>query len=64
VTDYMVEGLVKKRAELAGEMLRTQERLAQYARDLETLDNALKLVAPDLDIPEVVPPSWTGWRRS
>jgi len=51
----MVEGLVKKRAELAGEMLRTQERLAQYARDLETLDNALKLVAPDLDIPAIAP---------
>lgn len=55
MTDYMVEGLVKKRAELAGEMLRTQERLAQYARDLETLDNALKLVAPDLDIPAIAP---------
>ena len=44
-----------QRAELAGEMLRPQERLAQYARDLETLDAALNLVAPDLDIPGIAP---------
>ena len=51
----MVDGLVKKRAELAGEMLRTQGRLGQLAKDLETLDAALKLVAPDLDIPGIAP---------
>jgi hypothetical protein len=55
MTDYMVEGLVKKRAELAGEMLRLQEALARHAKDLETLDAALKLVAPDLDIPGIAP---------
>ncbi len=36
-----MEGLVKKRAEPAGGMLRTQERLASLARNLETLDNAI-----------------------
>lgn len=51
----MVTGLVKRRAELAGEMKRTQDALAQMARDLETLDAALKLVAPDLDIPAIAP---------
>lgn len=55
MTDYMVTGLVKRRAELAGEMLRTQEALGQMARDLETLDAAIKLVAPDLDIPAIAP---------
>jgi len=55
MTDYMVTGLVKKRAALAGEMLRTQAALSQMARDLETLDAALKLVAPDLDIPAIAP---------
>lgn len=55
MTDYLVEGLVKKRAKIAGEMLDLQERLAQMARDLETLDAALKLVAPDLDIPAIAP---------
>ncbi|MEO1921611.1 MAG: hypothetical protein ABGW84_06970 [Sphingomonadaceae bacterium] len=55
MTDYMVEGLVKRRAKLAGEMKATQASLAQMARDLETLDNAIKLVAPDLDIPAIAP---------
>jgi hypothetical protein len=55
MTDYMVTGLVKRRAELAGEMRRTQDALAQMARDLETLDAAIKLVAPDLDIPAIAP---------
>src|SRR5688572_21490161 len=51
----MVEGLVKKRAAVAGEMLAMQERLGKLAKDLETLDAALKLVAPDLDIPAIAP---------
>ena len=51
----MVEGLVKRRAALAGEMKAAQARMAQMARDLETLDNAIKLVAPDLDIPAIAP---------
>lgn len=55
MTDYMVEGLVKKRAALAGEMKRTQEALSRMARDLETLDNAIKVVAPELDIPAIAP---------
>ena len=55
MTDYMVTGLVKRRAELAGEMKRTQAALSQMARDLETLDAAIKLVAPELDIPSIAP---------
>ena len=55
MTDYMVEGLVKRRAALAGEMKRAQASLAQMARDLETLDGALRIVAPDLDIPAIAP---------
>ncbi len=51
----MITGLVKRRATLAGEMLRTQAALGQMVRDLETLDAALKLVAPDLDIPAIAP---------
>ena len=51
----MVEGLIKRRAALAGEMKRAQAALSQMARDLETLDNALRIVAPDLDIPSIAP---------
>ena len=55
MTDYMIEGLVKRRAALAGEMKRTQAALAQMAHDLETLDGALRIVAPDLDLPSIAP---------
>lgn len=55
MTDYLVEGLMKRRAALAGEMLAAQERLAQLARDLETLDGALRLVAPHMDIQAIAP---------
>lgn len=51
----MVEGLIKKRAALAGDMKRTQARMNEMARDLETLDNALRIVAPELDIPSIAP---------
>ncbi|EQB33444.1 hypothetical protein [Sphingobium ummariense] len=66
MTDYMVTGLVKRRAALAGDMKRAQEALSQMARDLETLDAAIKLVAPDLEI-EAIAPKFTkppeDWSR-
>lgn len=46
----MVEGLVKKRAELAGEIERTHERLRALAADLEHVDATLRIVAPDLAV--------------
>lgn len=55
MTDYMVQGLKRKRAELAGELIRTQERLSELVRDLETLDQAIRLIAPELDIPAIAP---------
>ncbi|WP_088308081.1 hypothetical protein [Novosphingobium sp. B 225] len=55
MTDYMVEGLIKRRAALAGDMKRAQAELAQMARDLETLDGALRIVAPELDLPAIAP---------
>ena len=55
MTDYMVQGLIRRRAELAGELKQTQERLSQLARDLETMDAAIRLVAPELDIPAIAP---------
>ena len=47
MTDYMVTGLVKKRAELAGELSATHDRLRELVDQLEHLDATLRLVAPD-----------------
>ena len=55
MTNYVVEGLIKRRAAIAGEMRQAQTRLGELARDLETMDAALKLVAPELDIPAIAP---------
>lgn len=48
MTDYMVEGLAKKRAEVAGEIERTHNRLRALALDLEHIDATLRIVAPDM----------------
>lgn len=55
MTDYMVEGLIKRRAKIAGEMKAAQERMAQMAADLATLDAALKVVAPEMAIEAIAP---------
>ena len=48
MTDYMVDGLVKKRAELAGEIERTHDALRKLAADLEHIDATLGIIAPDM----------------
>ncbi|MFN3945347.1 MAG: hypothetical protein ACK4K7_10495 [Allosphingosinicella sp.] len=55
MTDYMVTGLVKKRAELAGELERTHERLRELVQQLEHLDATLRLVAPDVEVEAIRP---------
>lgn len=47
MTDYMIEGLVKKRAELAGEIERTHDTLRSLAADLGHIDATLHILAPD-----------------
>lgn len=51
----MVEGLAKKRAELAGEIERTHETLRRLAIDLEHIDATLRIVAPDLAVEAIKP---------
>ena len=51
----MVTGLVKKRAELAGEVERTHERLRQLVNDLGSIDATLRIVAPDMVVDAIRP---------
>lgn len=55
MTDYMVTGLVKKRAELAGELESTHERLRELVNQLEALDATLRIVAPDMEVEAIRP---------
>jgi len=55
MTDYMVTGLTKKRAELAGEIEATHERLRQMIADLEHIDATLRIVAPQIEVDDIKP---------
>lgn len=55
MTDYVLQGLVKRRAEIAGEMARMQQELGLHAKNLEHLDATIKLIAPDYE-PEGIAP--------
>ena len=55
MTDYAVEALKRKRAELTGEIARCQARLEQLARDVEYIDGTLRILAPDF-VQEAVKP--------
>jgi hypothetical protein len=55
MTNYMVEGLAKARAELAGEIDRTHERLRELVANLEHIDATLRIVAPDLAVEAIKP---------
>ena len=55
MTDYMITGLVRKRGELAGEIHATHDRLGQLVRDLEAVDRALAVVAPNMEIEAIRP---------
>ena len=55
MTDYVVAGLAKRRAELTGEIERAHERLRQMVADLESLDATILQFAPDMQIESIRP---------
>lgn len=55
MTNYMVEGLAKKRGEVAGEIERTHDLLAKLVSDLEHIDATLRIVAPDMEVEAIRP---------
>lgn len=55
MNSYMVTGLVDKRAELAGEIERTHERLRELVDALGHLDATLQLIAPDMELEAIRP---------
>ena len=52
MTDYALDALKRKRAEMTGEIALCHARLQKLSEDLEHLDATLRMFAPDLGIPE------------
>ncbi|MDP6705427.1 MAG: hypothetical protein QF893_03700 [Alphaproteobacteria bacterium] len=52
---YVVAGLIRKRASLAGEIEQTHERLHQTVQELEHLDATLRMFDPDYPLETIKP---------
>jgi hypothetical protein len=64
MTDYVLTGLVKRRAELAGEIEATHDRLRKMIEDLEKLDSVILQFDPKYQVEAIrpkafrPPPDW------
>ena len=55
MTDYVLTGLVKRRAEMAGEMKVILDRLARLDADLTHVDAVIRQIAPDFRLASIRP---------
>ena len=55
MTDYVLTGLVKRRAELAGLIESTHDALRKHVADLENLDATIRQFAPDFQVETIRP---------
>jgi hypothetical protein len=55
MTDYVLTGLVKRRAEIAGELEAAHAAIGKLVTDLEHLDATIRIIAPDYE-PESIAP--------
>ncbi len=65
MTDYVITGLTKKRAELAGELDALHQRIGCLVRDIEHIHGTLRILAPDME-PESIGPKFRppdDWSR-
>lgn len=52
---HVVSALIRKRAEIAGQIEHTQSSLRQLIIDLDNLDATIRLFKPDIDLEEIKP---------
>lgn len=50
MTDYVISGLIRRRREVAGDILELLGKVDALSRDLETLDSALRLFDPAIEL--------------
>jgi hypothetical protein len=55
MTDYALDALKRKRAEITGEIARLHARLGTSANELEHLDAVIRLFAPDFVAESILP---------
>ncbi len=55
MSEHVISGLVRKRAELAGEIESTHKRLSQMIADLGNLDATILMFDPDLELDGIRP---------
>ena len=55
MTDYVLLGLTKRRAELTGEIERLHETLRKLVADLKSLDATIRQFAPDFQMETIKP---------
>ena len=66
MTDYVLTGLVKRRAELAGEIEATHDRLRKMIEDLEKLDSVILQFDPTHQVEAIKPKAFRpppDWAR-
>lgn len=59
MTDYALEALKRKRAEMTGEIARCHAQLTKLSEDLEHLDATLRLFAPEFVAESILPKVFT-----
>ena len=59
MTDYLLEGLKRTRAEITGEIALCHARLSKLSQDLEHVDGVLAHIAPDFVAESVLPKIFT-----
>ena len=61
----LIAGLIRKRAEIAGQLDHAQSRVRQLIIDVDNVDATLRLFSPDIDLEEIrpkpVPPRHTAF---
>ena len=64
--ENVVSGLIRKRAEIAGQIEHLQDRLRQHVIDLDNLDATIHLFDPDIELgavkPKPIPPRHQAFR--
>ena len=63
--EHTISGLIRKRAEIAGQLEAAQTQVRQLIINLDSLDATIRLFAPDIDLEEIrpkpVPPRHTAF---